>query len=199
MDRVRLGRVLGKGARLAARTAVEAVDAASAPSPQPDTRSPVQLPPRPGMIQTPQRPERTRVAFSPGPLRPALNAARAGITAPLRRASRALWHELTGSFFALFAFSFCLECGTRGQMPSAACRLSGTAFTGIARWLRCSVTSQSAASCGRDERVAEKRLLRVGRLSFAFETSDRFRSQIKVGLNPCLRSETWGTRTFVYS
>jgi Na+-transporting NADH:ubiquinone oxidoreductase subunit NqrB len=37
-----------------------------------------------------------------------LNAARAGITAPLRRASRALWHELTGSFFALFAFSFSL-------------------------------------------------------------------------------------------
>ena len=26
--------------------------------------------------------------------------------APVREASRALWHELTGSFFALFAFSF---------------------------------------------------------------------------------------------
>jgi hypothetical protein len=33
-------------------------------------------------------------------------AARQGVTAPLKRASRALWHELTGSFFALFALSF---------------------------------------------------------------------------------------------
>ena len=106
MDRVRLGRVLGKGARLAARTAMEAVDAASAPSPQASSGSPPVSQGRTITIDTPRRAERPRASFTAAPLRPALNAARAGITAPLRRASRALWHELTGSFFALFAFSF---------------------------------------------------------------------------------------------
>ena len=110
MDRVRLGRVLGKGARLAARTAMEAVDAASAASPRPQAQPipsvqpSAQAKPRNVTIESPRRAE--RVSFSSAPLRPAIRAARAGITAPLRRASRALWHELTGSFFALFAFSF---------------------------------------------------------------------------------------------
>jgi len=39
-------------------------------------------------------------------VRPAARAAVKGVTAPFRKASRALWHELTGSFFALFALSF---------------------------------------------------------------------------------------------
>ena len=108
---------------------MEAVDAASSPSPQPtkarppvqprppgQVRPPVQAQPRTVTIETPVRaarsgragqPRRTEgVPFLLTPLRPAIAAARAGITAPLRRASRALWHELTGSFFALFAFSF---------------------------------------------------------------------------------------------
>ena len=128
MDRVRLGRVLGKGARLAARTAMEAVDAASAPSPQQakprqpaqgQPRPPVQPQPRTVTIETPVRTSRSEtteqprraegVSFASTPLRPAIAAARAGITAPFRRASRALWHELTGSFFALFAFSFSIS------------------------------------------------------------------------------------------
>ena len=106
MDRVRLGRVLGKGARLAARTAIEAVDAASAASPAPQTqaRHSAQTQPRTVTVETPRKAK--GVSFASTPLRPALQAARSGITAPLRRASRALWHELTGSFFALFAFSF---------------------------------------------------------------------------------------------
>ena len=100
MDRVRLGRVLGKGARLAARTAMEAVDAAAAPAPR--QTAPTQ--PRTVSVETPVR--TARPSFPSVPLRPALQAARAGVTAPLRRASRELWHELTGSFFALFALSF---------------------------------------------------------------------------------------------
>ena len=102
MDRVRLGRVLGKGARLAARTAMEAVDAASAPSPS----QPAQPYPRTATVEVSKK--TGRAAFTAAPLRPALDAARAGVTAPLRRASRELWHELTGSFFALFALSFCV-------------------------------------------------------------------------------------------
>ena len=42
----------------------------------------------------------------PATLLPAAKAASAGVMAPLRQASRALWHELTGSFFALFALTF---------------------------------------------------------------------------------------------
>lgn len=36
----------------------------------------------------------------------AVSSATRGVTAPLKRASRALWYELTGSFFALFTLSF---------------------------------------------------------------------------------------------
>ena len=83
---------------------MEAVDAASSPSPQPQVEA--NATPRSVTIESPRRPERPPAKFKPAPLRPALQAARTGITAPLRRASRALWHELTGSFFALFALSF---------------------------------------------------------------------------------------------
>lgn len=107
MDRVRFGRVLGKGARMAARTAMEAVEAATAPDPNPQIIPPTTAqrngaPRRPASQARPvAQPQvlATRVA-------PAARAAAAGITTPFRRASRALWHELTGSFFALFAVSF---------------------------------------------------------------------------------------------
>lgn len=79
---------------MAARTALEAADAATAPSP---TAPPV-------LRATPEPARRT--VYVPGNLRSATRAAGAGALAPLRQASRALWHELTGSFFALFALSF---------------------------------------------------------------------------------------------
>jgi hypothetical protein len=107
MDRVRFGRVLGKGARMAARTAMEAVEAATAPDPNPQI-----LPPaaaqrnirRPASQARPIAQPQAQVLASR--VAPAARAAAAGITTPFRRASRALWHELTGSFFALFAVSF---------------------------------------------------------------------------------------------
>lgn len=117
MDRVRLGRVLGRGARLAARTAYEAIDAATAQAPvgtQPAT--PEILPPqtagstnRPLAKRTdaahafPQRKPSAPQTYSPSP---AGRSARPGRLAPLRRASRAVSLEVTGSFFALFALSF---------------------------------------------------------------------------------------------
>ena len=88
MDRVRLGRVLGRGARLAARTAYEAMDAATTPTPS--SYLPV-VHRRPVVLER----KSTR---TPG--------GRAGIFTPLRRASRAVSLEVTGSFFALFAVSF---------------------------------------------------------------------------------------------
>ena len=37
---------------------------------------------------------------------PAARAAAVGVGTPFRKATSALWHEVTGSFFALFALSF---------------------------------------------------------------------------------------------
>ena len=107
MDRERLGRVLGKGARIAARTALEAVDAATAPSPAGTTMTSA----HPHPVQ--------RTTYTPQNLRSATRAAGAGALAPLRHASRALWHELTGSFFALFTLSFGVGVWhTRGNLFS---------------------------------------------------------------------------------
>jgi|GEM_PF-768432 len=127
MDRERLGRVLGRGARMAARTAMEAVDAASSPAPA--KRAPTgPAPVNPAAAQptaaafastqtaTPQveivPPARSSTAQNPSQPRAnvaqATAAAKGAVAGPLRRASRALWHELTGSFFALFTLSFLL-------------------------------------------------------------------------------------------
>ncbi len=109
MDRERFGRVLGRGARMAARTAFEAVDAATSPSPNPPAaaapRQPEVIPPRPAARPVAQPVSRPVAAVSPN-LSRAVASATAGVAAPLKRASRALWYELTGSFFALFAVSF---------------------------------------------------------------------------------------------
>lgn len=114
MDRERLGRVLGRGARLAARTAFEAVDAAtSAPPAQPDRRTPtVAVQPATSPRPTSQTAKTNRataptvMTLEAVPLVRAAKAAGKGFASPLRRASSALWLELTGCFFALFALSF---------------------------------------------------------------------------------------------
>ena len=119
MDRERFGRALGKGARIAARTALEAVDAAAAPSPPPRPAQPVNA--AAGAVEPPSRTTPLeRAATVRQNLRSATRGARAGAFTPLRHASRALWHELTGSFFALFALSFALGVWhTRGSAYSA--------------------------------------------------------------------------------
>lgn len=94
---------------MAARTAFEAVDAATSPSPATPSRpaappQPQVIPPRTEPVV--QRPVSRPVAATRPDFVQAAAAARQGVAAPLKRASRALWHELTGSFFALFALSF---------------------------------------------------------------------------------------------
>lgn len=110
---------------MAARTAVEAVQAAAAPEPvapsQPRASArpsePVILPPQrstnaqhsnatPHSTVTPRPTITSRPAVTPARAAQAASAARAGIMSPLKSASKALWHEVTGSFFALFAASF---------------------------------------------------------------------------------------------
>jgi hypothetical protein len=110
MDRVRFGRALGKGARLAARTAVEAVEAASAPTPKPRS-APIHGNEKKvdGETIPPSRSARTVGTVIPpvaSRVGPAARVAGSRFVGPLRNASRALWLELTGSFFSLFALSF---------------------------------------------------------------------------------------------
>lgn len=137
MDRVRLGRVLGRGARYAARTAYEALDAATAAAPaaaappsrpQPAQRQPVaaqashaetaqSMPLGKNADSGPRETGASRAdSFGSAPQRPRVgpNAVRrqpskgaaSSLFSPFRRATHAVSLEVTGSFFALFAFSF---------------------------------------------------------------------------------------------
>lgn len=111
MDAVRFGRVLGIGARLAAKTAVTAVDAALAPNPNvPATTGTTTVPGAPHTAFPERRssgvakmgkPAATTSSHSPRQVRHLTNA----LSAPIRRLSGVLWFELTGLFFGLFAFS----------------------------------------------------------------------------------------------
>ena len=137
MDRERLGRVLGRGARLAARTAVEAVQAATAPEPvaaqQPRAAT---RPAQPDILP----PDRRSIPSGP-PVRAvraaaaAATAAKAGMASPLKSASKALWHELTGSFFGLFAASFTIavwQTRANAVSPVPADRYRFAAFCALA-------------------------------------------------------------------
>ena len=119
MDSVRFGRALGLGARMAARTVVSAIDAATAPNPSAIEQSAVTASSRPqvdaetsspGPAQSVfGQPTRARNATSRGHARPHLR--RGGrrfseaIWSPLARLSGVLWLEVTGVFFGLFALS----------------------------------------------------------------------------------------------
>ena len=96
MDKVRLGRALGYGARHAAKSVVKAVDAASAPNPSRAAARPAEA--RPSVAaQVAQA--RTQVAQT------RKHAGRLGksVWSPLARFSSVLWLQVTGSFFAVIA------------------------------------------------------------------------------------------------
>jgi hypothetical protein len=97
MDRVRFGRALGYGARHAAKTVMQAVDAASSPS-------------GPAAKPLDKKTEvRERLVAAPETVRRAAAGAKvAGKTAwtPVARFSSVLWLEVTGSFFLLIAIFF---------------------------------------------------------------------------------------------
>ncbi len=127
MDRVRLGRVLGRGARLAARTAFEALDAATSPdsvtsrdtssAARPTSIPEILRPARlPGSDGRPAKQQQARTTSSPAqvasrlasPMQRGLSQAvrSVGALEPVKRASRAVSLEISGSFFALFALTF---------------------------------------------------------------------------------------------
>jgi hypothetical protein len=112
MDSVRFGRALGVGARAAAKTLVTAVDAATSPNPS-EARKAKQgaeaAPPasadktessrvRQQAVKTTSQVRQTSAGLKEGSKR-----FRESVGGPLARLSVALWLELTGVFFGLFA------------------------------------------------------------------------------------------------
>lgn len=105
MDRVRFGRALGYGARHAAKTVLQAVDAATAPAPEgAAARRPASSVEE--VARTVGETHRT-VQQAQRQVRGAVtNAAKIGgksMFAPVRRLSGVLWLEVTGTFFAVIA------------------------------------------------------------------------------------------------
>jgi hypothetical protein len=108
MDRVRLGRALGYGARHAAKTLASAVDAATTPNPNPPParpRTPSAVTPA-SAINTVAEAYRTvdnaKRQVRDTAKKQAMGAGRS-IFAPIKAFSGVLWLQVTGTFFALFA------------------------------------------------------------------------------------------------
>ena len=105
MDRVRFGRALGYGARHAAKTVMQAVDAATA-APAAGTPSATAAP---GKARAAGAEVRSRVEAAPETLRRASAQARVAgksVWSPLAQFSSVLWLQVTGSFFLLIAGFF---------------------------------------------------------------------------------------------
>ncbi|MFP5232948.1 MAG: hypothetical protein ACLGQX_10025 [Acidobacteriota bacterium] len=96
MDRVRFGRALGYGARHAAKTLLQAADAARAPSPAPSRAASPAQPPAAGPAPPPVRPSVTPSA------REVKHLGRS-LWSPLARFSSVVWLQVTGLLFAMMA------------------------------------------------------------------------------------------------
>jgi hypothetical protein len=103
MDRVRFGRALGYGARHAAKTLMQAAEAANAPNPTPNKApSPARQ-----MVAPPGTRASAGVRRIPDALavRAAGEQAKSSLVTPVVRFSRVVWLQVTGVFFALVAFT----------------------------------------------------------------------------------------------
>ena len=98
MDRVRFGRALGVGARAAAKSMLNAAEAAAAPSPSASTPHS-----RPA-AKTPDRPVASRIQIPDAKVvkNQAHNLKRS-VWSPFAKFSTVLWLEVTGLFFGIFA------------------------------------------------------------------------------------------------
>jgi len=107
MDKVGLGRALGYGARHAAKSVMQAVEAATAPNPnapaKPGTAG--TGPAAPGQAARPVRPEEVvrQVAQAHAQVQTHKKALKRSMMEPVKRFSSVLWLEVTGTFFALLA------------------------------------------------------------------------------------------------
>ncbi len=107
MDKERLGRALGYGARHAAKTLAQAVDAATSPSPtgaaQPTATSSRQTTGG-DVVRSVVEAHRT-VSETKSRVRGAAKQAGKSALAPVAKFSSVLWLEVTGTFFGLVAFA----------------------------------------------------------------------------------------------
>jgi hypothetical protein len=103
MDRVRFGRALGYGARHAAKTLVQAVDAASAPSSSSTRQGQPPTVSRPARASVWAEEARQRAAEAPRAVAAARKQAKGSFIAPIARFSGTLWLQVSGVFFALVA------------------------------------------------------------------------------------------------
>ena len=102
MDRVKFGRALGYGARHAAKTLVQAAEAASAPNPTPSKPSPphqAAAPPETPVFAGPRRLPDVQAVKTAG------RQAKSSLAAPVVRFSSVVWLQVTGVFFGLVAFT----------------------------------------------------------------------------------------------
>src|ERR1700742_934861 len=118
MDSVRFGRALGIGARAAAKTFATAVDAATSPNPsatektKQSAEAPAPAQASPSVVAGKAESSRVRqqaakttaqVRQTSAGLKEGSKRFRASVGGPLARLSVALWLELTGVFFGIFA------------------------------------------------------------------------------------------------
>jgi len=107
MDSVRFGRVLGIGTRLAAKTLVNAVDAAT--SPNPSDAAPQAQQTESSVVQTGQQAAQVTVRATSQVVQTGHELARGGrrfgetFWGQVKRLSGVLWLEFTGVFFGIFA------------------------------------------------------------------------------------------------
>lgn len=116
MDSVRFGRILGKGARAAAKGLYQAVDAVTTPNPNPPQAVPQQPMPAAQQRQTAHAPmqavaqatAQSAAAYTAHKKTVSREAGKLGrsFLAPFARAGHVLWLEVMGTFFALFAAIF---------------------------------------------------------------------------------------------
>lgn len=107
MDSVRFGRVLGIGTRLAAKTAKAALDAATAPNPSASQGEGARSPVADSNVGLGDRVTRTaaQVQQTKRGLKQGGKQFNKAVGGRLVRLSGALWLELTGVFFGIFAVS----------------------------------------------------------------------------------------------
>ena len=103
MDRVKFGRALGYGARHAAKTLMQAAEAANAPNPAPNKApSPTrQMVAPPGTLAS----AGVRRIADVQVVRAAGEQAKSSLVATVVRFSRVVWMQVTGVFFGLVAFT----------------------------------------------------------------------------------------------
>ena len=103
MDRVKFGRALGYGTRHAAKTLMQAAEAASAPNPKPNEApsSPRQVtaPSGTGVSARPRRIPDVQAAKAAG------RQAKSSLLTPIVRFSSVVCLQVTGVFFGLIAFT----------------------------------------------------------------------------------------------